>query len=248
METFFNIRYEFDREAVLHRIQEAVDCGSPSYVCVADGNILALVHRDPVYRQTVAESLFSICDSSWVPVFLRWLYGIDRSPYCGAQIFQDLVSSRRFSMAFVGAQADVLADLRANIAAWNPGVVDMPFIELPFRRVEDFDYPAIARQLDATQPDLVWVALGAPKQERFMQRLRPHLHRGVMIGVGAVFNFYSAHVRRAPAWLRSLRLEFLGRIVAEPRKQLARCAVILSSLPAIVREEQRRKTSIQRCN
>ncbi len=244
METFFNIRYEFDQTAVHDRLYRAVQEKTPGYICVADANILTLVHRDAEYRQTVTEAMFSICDSSWVPIFLRYLYGIHRVNYCGSQIFQDVISSGRYHMVFLGGDTELLRDLRTRITPLNPAVADMPFIELPFLPVNEFDYEAIAAELNATGADIIWVSLGAPKQEQFMQRLLPRLSQGIMIGVGAVFNFYSGHVRRAPAWLRSLRLEFLYRVFTEPRKQLPRCFGIISALPDILHEEKSRQKLI----
>ena len=102
METFFNIRYEFDRNTVHNRLRKTIQEKRPGYICVADGNILALVHRDADYRRTVDEAMFSICDSSWVPLFLRHLYGIRRSHYCGAQMFRDVVEGSSYRMAFLG--------------------------------------------------------------------------------------------------------------------------------------------------
>lgn len=241
METFFNIRYEFDQTVVHDRLLRAVQEKTPGYICVADGNILSLVHRDAEYRETVAQSMFSICDSSWVPIFLRHLYGIRRENYCGSQIFRDVISSGRYCMAFLGGSSEILRDLRTGITPLNPAVADMPFIEVPFLPVDEFDYEAIAAELNASGADIIWVSLGAPKQERFMQRLLPRLSKGIMIGVGAVFNFYSGHVRRAPAWWRSLHLEFLFRVFTEPHKQLPRCFGIISALPAILREEKSRQ-------
>lgn len=238
METFFNIRYEFDRNTVHNRLREAIQEKRPGYICVADGNILTLVHRNTNYRRTVDEAMFSICDSSWVPLFLRHLYGIRRTHYCGAQMFRDMVEGSNYRMAFLGGGAEVLRDLRTGITPWNPAVAEMPFVELPFCSVEEFDYSAIATKLNDSDVNLIWVALGAPKQEQFMQRLLPHLSHGVMIGVGAVFNFYSGHVRRAPVWMRSLHLEFLYRIFTEPRKQLKRCRDILITLPSILFKEK----------
>lgn len=238
METYFNIRYEFDQNAVHNGIRKAVSEKRPGYICVADGNILSMVHRDMNYRRTVAESMFAICDSSWVPLFLRRIYGITRPHYCGAQIFRNIVSAGAYRMAFLGSKTEVLKDLRTAISAWNPAVENMPFEELPFLPAEEFNYATIAAGLNSSGVDIIWVALGAPKQEQFMQRLLPHLESGVMIGVGAVFNFYSGHIRRAPSWVRSLHLEFLYRIFTEPRKQFARCSGILATLPSILREEK----------
>ncbi len=238
METYFQIRYEFDPAAVHRHIREAVDSQCPGYICVADGNILTLVHQDPAYRATVGEALFSICDSSWVPLYLRRLYGIHRQQYCGAQIFRDIVGAGEYRMAFLGTDDATLANLRSAISAWNPAVADMPFTSLPFCKVEGFDYSAIAAALAEQGADIIWVALGAPKQEQFMQRLRPHLRRGVMLGVGAVFNFYSGHVRRAPAPFVRLHLEFVWRLLTEPRKQFKRCWNIITTLPGIYSRER----------
>lgn len=112
-------------------------------------------------------------------------------------------------------------------------------MDLPFLSVEDFDYEAIASVLNADRPDIVWVALGAPKQERFAARLAPLLDRGVILPVGAVFNFFSGTgIRRAPDWMVRMHLEFVYRIFREPRKQWRRVRNILCFTPAILREER----------
>ena len=70
MENYFNIRYEFDKRAVLQAIDEALLLGKPGYICVSDGVILSTVNRDPDYRQVVDGAMFSICDSGYVPLYL----------------------------------------------------------------------------------------------------------------------------------------------------------------------------------
>lgn len=247
METYFHIRYEFDPAAVHQRIAAGVSSGKAGYICVADGNILAHVHRDPAYRRTIAGALFSVCDSSWVPTYLRWLYGIRRQPYCGPRLFRDIVAGTQYRMAFLGANAPTLAALRQRLRALNPAVETMPFIPLPYAaRAEQFDYPAIAASLAPHAPDIIWVALGAPKQERFAEQLAAHLPRGIVIGVGAAFNFASGHIRRAPRWVQRCKIEFLYRILAEPRKQLRRCHLILTTLPHIyLTERQQARTLSQ---
>ncbi len=242
METYFQVRYEFDRDAVHQSIADTLSQGRSAYICVADGNVLTHVHHDERYRHTVQGALFSICDSSWVPLYLKWLYGIERVQYCGAQIFSDIVRAGQYRMAFLGADAATLDDLRRVLTGWNPAVAEMPFIALPYGAVEDFDYSAIAEQLHAAGAEIVWVALGAPKQDVFMQALVPHLRRGVAIGVGAVFNMYSGRIRRAPAWVQVCHLEFIYRIFREPTKQVARCWKIITTLPALFLAEKKRGT------
>ncbi len=245
METYFQIRYEFDRDAVHRCIAETLEQGRSGYICVADGNVLTHVHRNEEYRSVVDGALFSICDSGWVPVYLRWLYGIKLQQYCGARIFQDIVTRGGYRMAFLGTDEATLVDLCRTCSAWNPAVADMLFVALPYCAVEEFDYPAIAAELNAAEVDIIWVALGAPKQDYFMRALTSHLPRGVALGVGAVFNFYSGRICRAPQWIIALKLEFLYRVFREPRKQLARCWQILTTLPAAFRREMKSRAEKQ---
>lgn len=244
MHSYFNINYEFDKQIIWNKIDEQLRKEGARYICVADGNILQIVHKDPEYRKTVNESLFSICDSSWVPVFLKRLYGIEYQQYCGSQIFEDLTDRKQYRQFFIGTSENVLNGLRQELSKKDPSVNNMSFFAPPFCKVEEFDYPSIAERINKDNPDIVWVALGAPKQEHFMHRLQPLLKRGVMIGVGAVFNFYCGlenAPKRAPQWMVKHHLEFIYRVFSEPKKQLRRCHQILVTLPKVYREEKKRK-------
>ena len=151
---------------------------------------------------------------------------------------------KRYRQFFMGTSTRTLNALKENLVKMDPAIADMTFYELPFLDVEDFDYPAIAEMVNTDNPDIIWVALGAPKQEIFMSKLKPYLRRGVEIAVGAAFKFYSGlEEKRAPGWMRKVKLEFLYRIYADPKKQYARCKQIVSSLPRILREERRRMRS-----
>ena len=241
MKTCFNIRYELDPVAVQDRIAAQAAIGTPGYICVADGNVLQKVHRDQDYRKVVDGAMFSICDSSWAAMIIGRLYGTEVPQYCGSQIFMDIVSMCRYRQCFLGTSQGTLDALKARLSTIDPAIAGMPFKELPFCDADGFDYEEIGRYVNEQQPDIIWVALGAPKQEMFMNRLLPHLDKGVMLGVGAVFNFYSgAGERRAPSWMVRSHLEWLYRIFQSPRKQLARCWRIATAYPAIIREEKRK--------
>lgn len=244
MKQHFDIRYEFDVPAVHKAIEEQLAQGNPDYICVADGNILTMVHNDAEYREVVNGGMFSICDSSWVPKFIKWIYGNEYRHYCGSDIFIDIVRARRQRMIFLGTKLKVLDALRENLANENPDVADMTFVELPFCTVDEFDYKNIAEMVNNDGAEIVWVALGAPKQEIFMSRLKPHLNKGVMIAIGAAFNFYSGlpdAPQRCPEWMRKLHLEFVHRIFKEPKKQIKRCWNIVITLPRILNKERRVK-------
>ncbi len=243
METYFNIRYEFDKDQVHARIASRLTRPGSDYICVADGVILDTVNKNEDYKRVVENGMFAICDSSYVPIYLKWIYGIRRIQYSGSQIFHDIISQRKYRMIFMGTSTEILAALQANLTKINPDVASMKFIELPFKRVEDFDYPSIAKTIEDDGAEIVWVALGAPKQEYFMANLQPHLSRGVMIAVGAAFKFFSGvDANRAPEWMVRNHMEFVYRIISEPKKQIKRCWGIVRSLPSILIQENKRKS------
>lgn len=242
MKTYFRINYEFDHESVHEAIEQRLAQPGSDYICVADGVILNIANRTPQYLKVVNDGMFCICDSSYVPLYIRLIHREKHEQYCGSQIFLDIVGSRRYRMIFLGTQQHILDGLQRNLKKLNPDVENMKFVELPFCDVHDFDYPSIARMIEEDGADIVWVALGAPKQEYFMNLLKPHLSHGVMIAVGAAFKFYSGvGTKRAPQWMIDRHLEFVHRLSTEPKKQMRRCYRIVTTLPGLLYTEWKRK-------
>ncbi len=244
MEIYFNIRYEMDKAAVHKAIAEQIQLQKPGYICVADGVILNIANRNADYLKVVNGSMFSICDSSYVPLYIKWIYGKRYRQYCGSQIFMDIIRMKKYRMFFMGTSQRTLQALQENLVKIDGRIAGMTFYELPFRTVDQFDYADIAAKVRADGADIIWVALGAPKQEIFMSKLKPYLDRGVMIAVGAAFKFYSGlDEKRAPAWMIKIHLEFAYRIASDPKKQLKRCWGIATSLPTLLYREWRKKKS-----
>lgn len=243
--TYFNINYEPSKEKVFSAIDAALaEGGKPGYICVADGNILTMVHKNPEYRAVVNGSICSIVDSNWVPLLIKRIYGHEWKQYCGSDIFADITAMRKYRMYFLGTTRTVLDALQKNLLEVDPAIAGMKFEELPFCKVDEFDYEAIAERINADGPDIIWLSLGAPKQEYFASKLAPYLKRGVIIPVGAVFNFRSGlGIQRAPMWMVKCRMEFIYRIFSEPEKQIKRCLNIIRTYPSAYREEKKHKSS-----
>ena len=247
MTVYFNINYELNKREALRLIDHQVDAGEPGYVCVADGVILNMANRNPDYLEVINGSLFSICDSSYVPLYLKWIYGIKAEQYCGSDIFMDIIKLKKYQMFFLGSSRDVLDALKAQLCQTDDRINTMMFEELPFLSVEQFDYKEIARKIEEAHVDIIWVSLGAPKQEVFMSRLKPHLKRGVIIAVGAAFKFIGGmDEKRAPKWMVDHHLEFVYRIFSSPKKQLKRCAWIVVTLPQLLCHEWRKKQNAEK--
>jgi N-acetylglucosaminyldiphosphoundecaprenol N-acetyl-beta-D-mannosaminyltransferase len=89
-------------------------------------------------------------------------------------------------------------------------------ISPPFGHVDEHEWRKIAAEVNAARPDIVWVGLGAPRQELWMHAHRRELDAPALIGVGAVFDFASGCKKRAPAWMRRSGLEWFFRLMQEP--------------------------------
>lgn len=242
MKRYFNIKYEFDRARVHSAISERLLGPGSDYICVADGVIMNTANRFKEYLDVVNGGMFAICDSSYVPLYIRWIHGTRYGQYCGSEIFMDIVSSRKYRMIFLGTQQPILDGLKENLSKINPDVSGMTFVELPFCKVSEFDYPGIAKMIEDDGAEIVWIALGAPKQEFFMSMLKPHLSHGVMIAIGAAFKFYSGiDTNRAPDWMIRHHMEFVHRLTQEPKKQFKRCFHIVRTLPWLLYDEWRTK-------
>ena len=88
----------------------------------------------------------------------------------------------------------------------------------PFRPLSDKEDEEILAEINSAKPDVLWVGLSTPKQERWMYEHRLQLHVPVVVGVGAAFDINTGRVRQAPSWMRERGLEWLFRLVQEPRR------------------------------
>ena len=245
-EKYFGIKYTFGKDAIYSIIDKWLQFGEKRYVCVADGVTLSLSHKDKALKNVLDEAGMVVCDSGWVPLYLRSLYGIKREQYSGSDFLMDAVTVKKYRMMFIGASEDTLEALKDNLAKKNEWIWEMNFLPLPFLEVAEFDYEKIAGEINQQNPDLIFVSLGMPKQEFFMHRLAPYLNRGVLIGVGAAFKFHSglANQKRAPRWMINAKIEWIHRIWSEPEKQLKRCSLIFFSMPVIYWNEYKRKKKV----
>ena len=235
IKNYFRIDFETDVESVKVAVDESLEKNIPGFIAVCDGNILSMVQKDEAYRSVIDNSMFAIMDSSWIPLYVKWKYGKKYRQYSGSDIFRDFTSSKQYRQYFLGSSQEVLDGLKKNLTSVDSRITGMVFEPLPYCSVDEFDYGGIAQRINDDNPDIIWLSLGAPKQEQFANELVRKLRRGVVIPVGAVFNFRSGgNVRRAPDWMVRMHLEFAYRLFVEPGKQFSRCWKILKTLPLIL--------------
>jgi N-acetylglucosaminyldiphosphoundecaprenol N-acetyl-beta-D-mannosaminyltransferase len=121
-----------------------------------------------------------------------------------------------------GRDQGSLAQLAHNMHTVNPGMKIVGGYSPPFRPLTVAEEDQLARQINAAQPDVLWVGIGVPKQEKWMARMRHKLDVPVMCAVGAAFDFHSGRISQAPESMQRRGLEWTYRIAQEPRRLLPR--------------------------
>jgi N-acetylglucosaminyldiphosphoundecaprenol N-acetyl-beta-D-mannosaminyltransferase len=187
------------------------------YVCLCTVNGLGEAHRDPAFRRIFNESWLTTPDG--MPIVWMGPPGVER--VYGPDLVLAVCDSGRacgLRHYFYGGAPGVAEELAARLSARYPGLLVAGIFTPPFRELDDSEMGRLRSEISRAQPDIVWVGLGTPKQERFMAGPGGTLDAALLVGVGAAFDFLSGRVRQAPRWLRRAGLEWLFRLCMEPRR------------------------------
>lgn len=117
-----------------------------------------------------------------------------------------------------GGDHGVVKILRARLEAQFPDAQIVGDYSPPFRPMSADEEESISKMIDASGTDIVWVGLGTPEQDLWMARMRPQLQACILIGVGAAFDFHAGLKPQAPKIMQVLSLEWLFRLICEPRR------------------------------
>ena len=119
---------------------------------------------------------------------------------------------------FYGGAPGIADRMSENLRRRYPALKIVGTCAPPFRDLTPQEEMETAQMINQTRPDIVWVGLGTPKQDFWMARMRPFLEAPVLIAVGAAFDLHSGRIRQAPHWMRHAGLEWLFRLMMEPRR------------------------------
>ena len=126
--------------------------------------------------------------------------------------------SKKYRHFFYGGAPGVAEELKSRFAVQFPGLIIVGSFCPPFRPLTTEEDEAAIAAIEHSRADIVWVGLGAPKQERWMFAKRDKLRVPLLVGVGAAFDFHTGRVAQAPSWMREHGLEWIFRLSREPRR------------------------------
>lgn len=119
---------------------------------------------------------------------------------------------------FYGGADGVAQALAERLQRMYPGLLVAGTYTPPFRPLTPAEENEVAAMINGSSADVVWVGLGAPKQDYWVARFRPLLEAPVLLAVGAAFDFHTGRVRQAPSWMQRIGLEWLFRLTQDPRR------------------------------
>ncbi len=227
-----------NKEDFYLRLNTFLDKKSKGYCCFVNPNILVSCYKNKFYFETIQSATFNVCDAIATEIINNLTKKRKIRSCPGPDMLREITSNNSYSQFFIGGENEIqLKNLRNNLK--NPDFKRKDFYCPPFLDVESFNYLEISKLINQNKPDIIWIGLGAPKQEVFMSKLLPHIDSGLMLGVGAAFNFYSGYKshKRAPLFFRKHKIEWLFRLVNEPKKTFPRVLRNMIYLPIILIKE-----------
>jgi N-acetylglucosaminyldiphosphoundecaprenol N-acetyl-beta-D-mannosaminyltransferase len=211
-----------DYERTMDWIEATIRTRGKGYICVAATHTVVATQDDPELRAAVKGASLVVPDGQPVVWAMNAfghnlthrVYGPDlmakyceRSARTGARMF-----------LYGGRNQGTLVQLALNLRRRFPGVQIVGGYAPPFRTLSEEEVDAVVTEINHARPDVVWVGIGVPKQEKWMAALRDRLDAPVLVGVGAAFDFHAGLVPQAPSWMQSAGLEWLYRLSKEPRR------------------------------
>lgn len=191
------------------------------YVCITGVHGVSEAQDDPEFRRILNAAF--LCTPDGMPMV--WVGKLSGQKHMTRVYGPDLMLAicERSVQAgwkhfFYGGSGGAAATLQTTLEKRFPGLKVVGTYEPPFRPLNATEESALIAQVHAAQPDIIWVGLSTPKQEKFMAEYLPKLDTTLMFGVGAAFDFHIGRVRQAPRWMQRSGLEWLFRLCQEPRR------------------------------
>lgn len=198
----------------------------PGYVCCVAVHAVMVAQRDREMREALLRSDLTVPDGMplvWAANMLgedleQRVYG----PELMRRYTDRCVERGHRVWLYGGRDQGALVQLALQLRRRHPGIRIVGGYAPPFRPLTGEEEDAICAQINEAAPDVLWVGIGVPKQEKWMARMRERLEVPVMCAVGAAFDFHAGRISQAPGWMQDRGLEWTYRIAQEPRRLLPR--------------------------
>lgn len=208
-------------ESALLVVAQAVDARRKGYVCVTGVHGICEAQSDESFRQILNRAF--LCTPDGMPtVWVGRLQGHkDMGRVYGPDLMLDVLALSEktgYSHFFCGGANGTVEVLRKSLLNRFPRLQIVGTYEPPFRPLNAQEENDLQQQVQAARPDIMWIGMSTPKQERFMAEYLAKLDTLIMFGVGAAFDFHAGRTRQAPRWMQRSGMEWFFRLCMEPKR------------------------------
>ncbi len=215
--------------SALTEISELIESGKRgNYVCVSDVNALMNASHDPNLAEVFNNSALTVPDGMPLVWSGRRAGASWMDRVSGPDLMPNLLElsvPKGWGSYFLGGSPDVTRALVSTMQERYPGLSVSGQMSPPFRELSDEEWLEIIAEINASGAKIVWLCLGAPKQERWMGKFAKFLDASIVLGVGAAFDMHAGKVKRAPLWMQRTGSEWSYRLMQEPRRLYKRYLV-----------------------
>ncbi len=206
---------------VLRKIDKWIEGNTPNYICVANVHTVTECQWNPDLRRVVNRAGMVTPDGMPLVWVSRWMGNKQAERVYGPDLLLKVCENsieKGWKHYFYGGGQGVVELLVKNLTSQFPGLHVAGIGTPPFRKLTDAEDQDVVERINLANPDIVWVGLGMPKQELWMGDHFGRIKAPVMIGVGAAFDFHAGLKPQAPKWMQQNGLEWLFRLLSEPRR------------------------------
>jgi N-acetylglucosaminyldiphosphoundecaprenol N-acetyl-beta-D-mannosaminyltransferase len=195
-----------------------------SYICVANVHMTVEAVKNPRFGEVLREADLAILDGMPLCWSFKLLHGFKPDRIAGRHLMHALIQDAALNakaIFFFGSTPEKLAKANEFLLATYPGLLIAGMISPPFRSLSLEENRAYAAQINASGASLVFVALGCPKQEIWMHRMKSEINT-TMLGIGVALEILTGQQVSTPAWMERAGLEWFFRLLKEPRRLFKR--------------------------
>jgi N-acetylglucosaminyldiphosphoundecaprenol N-acetyl-beta-D-mannosaminyltransferase len=206
-------------------IERMVESREPHYLVTANVDFLVQAQEDVELRRILFDAHLVLCDGTPLVWASRLLGNPLLERVAGADLVPLLLrtaAEKGYRVFFLGATPESARQAVENLKRLHPTLIIPDYYSPPFNKLLEMDHDEIKRRILAAKPDLLFVSLGCPKQEKWIAMHYRSLGVPVSAGVGATIDFLAGTVKRAPVWMQRVGMEWIYRLAQEPRRLFKR--------------------------
>jgi N-acetylglucosaminyldiphosphoundecaprenol N-acetyl-beta-D-mannosaminyltransferase len=214
-------------ELTLHRVAAELKARRKGYVCMANVHGIMEAHRDVQLAAIYSDSSITVPDGT-PTVWVGRLQGYKAMQrVAGPDLMLEVFRRKEFAgftHFLYGGEEHVAEQLRERFTRRFPWARIVGTYTPPFRDLNAEEEESLVARVRELKPDIIWVGISTPRQERFMHRYLHRLDTTLMFGVGAAYDFHTGRIHDAPQWIKTIGMQWLHRMLQDPRRLWKRYA------------------------